>query len=539
MQKYIPHLSAVLAALFLLGGCTAVPPEETEPATENTAMDERPTQTTVLGAEMLTYGEIDALMEGKTRASKGNLSYNGTPLASLKNGRTFYVTLPRTDGTWADGTLTSDGYRVVTDESVIPEDPTKMIEFGNTLLLYLIGETDYVVAEVIMTYLPVISLTTDDGGDLSGELQGASFALHNTASTNKNMRYAQSRAEIRLRGGSSAGLPKKSIRLDLKDENGGNRDLSFFGMREDDDWILTAMFSDESKVRDMVAWQLWRDMNSPYPDVKGSCAPETTYVEVILNGKHQGLYMFMEKFDAKTMELEDGDELFKATSWDVPSSESLRGQHARSLICGGLEKKWPGVETKIEGTWDDIAEYVRVCYETDGSGFVDGIFDIASMENQVDYWIFNNVTMACDNTWKNAYYAVKDGKVYTLPWDLDISFGLNWSGDPATNYLYREVGSITRTFDFQAGRRLIKYSDEALDYLLERWTSLREAGVISAERINGNAEAYWELIHASGAIARERERWPSVSYADDDLKYFKNVVEQRLKWLDDYVDELS
>ena len=33
------------------------------------------------------------------------------------------------------------------------------------------------------------------------------------------------------------------------------------------------------------------------------------------------------------------------------------------------------------------------------------------VENQVDYWIFNNVTMAGDNTFKNAYYAVKDGLV--------------------------------------------------------------------------------------------------------------------------------
>ncbi len=537
-KRYIPHLSAILATLLLLGGCAALPPTETPPSTDVAASEEE-TMQTVLGAELLSSDEINALMDGKTRNSKGNLSYNGTPLASLKNGRTFYVTLPRTDGTWADGTLTSDGYRVVADASIVPDDPTRMIELGNTLLVYLIGETDYVITELVMTYLPVISINIDGGGDVSHTLTGADFTLHNTGSTNKNLYYAESRAEVRLRGGSSAGLPKKSIRIDLKDENGENRDLSFFGMREDDDWILTAMFSDESKVRDMVAWQLWRDMNSTYPDVKGSCAPETTYVEVILNGKHQGLYMFMEKFDAKTMELEDGDVLFKATSWEVPTYEALINQHTRSTVCASLERKWPDVSVKMEDAWDDIAEYVRVCYETDGDGFIDGIFDIASMENQVDYWIFNNVTMAGDNTWKNAYYAVKDGKVYTLPWDLDISFGLNWSGDPATNYLYRETGSVTRTFDFQAGRRLIKYSDEALAYLKERWTSLREAGVISEERINGNAEEYWELIHASGAIKRERERWPSVSYADDDLTYFKNIVKQRIAWLDDYVEELS
>jgi hypothetical protein len=207
------------------------------------------------------------------------------------------------------------------------------------------------------------------------------------------MRYAESRAEVKLRGGSSAGLIKKSMRIDLKDENGENRDMSFFGMRKDDDWILTAMFSDESKIRDMTGWQLWREMNSQYPDINGSCAPEMTYVEVILNGQYQGLYLFMEKFDAKTMKLEDGDVLFKAASWDDPDSAGLKRQPAISQGYKALEKKWPDTATKAEGTWDSIAEYIRAAYETDGTGFVKSIADIAATENQLDYWIFNTVMM--------------------------------------------------------------------------------------------------------------------------------------------------
>lgn len=546
MKKYKVCFAMLLASVFLLNSCSGYVPAETELAealTEQTAEAETPT---VFGAEMLSASEIDALKEGKERLPTGDerseLFFNGAELACLNNRRVFYATVPQAGvrGGWPEGVLTAgEGYRVVLDETLVPEDPTLMIERGNSLMVYLIGENDYIIAEVIMTYLPVISIRIDGEKELGGTLQGAQFTLHDSASTNKNMRYAESRAEVKLRGGSSSGLPKKSIRLDLKDEAGENRDMSFFGMRSDDDWILTAMFSDESKVRDMVGWQLWREMNSYYPDVKGSCAPETKYVEVLLNGKYQGLYMFMEKFDAKTMELEDGDVLFKATSWDVPDSAGLRNQHVRSLMYRAMEKKWPDVTTKIEGTWDAIADYIYVAYETDGTGFTDGIADVAAVENQLDYWIFNNVTMAGDNTFKNAYYAVKDGLVYTLPWDLDISFGLNWNGDPATNYLYRETGSVTRTYDFQVGRRLIKYYDGAAEYVKERWAELKEADIVSAEGIIENAEAYWNLIHSSGAIAREQDRWPSVSYADDDLTYFKNIIKSRIDWLDDYIDELE
>ncbi len=545
MKKYITCMAGLFAFLLLFIGCSGCVPVETESAEAVTEQTAESTPT-VFGAELLSAAEIEKLKEGKERLPSGDeraeLYFNGAELACLNNRRVFYATVPQTGGRggWPEGELTAgEGYCVVLDETLVPEDPTLMIERGNTLMVYLIGEEDYIVAELIMTYLPVISIRIDGSEELSGTLQGAKFTLHDSGSTNKNMRYAESRAEVKLRGGSSSGLPKKSIRIDLKDEYGENRDMSFFGMRNDDDWILTAMFSDESKVRDMTAWQLWREMNSYYPDVKGSCAPETKYVEVILNGKYQGLYMFLEKFDAKTMELEDGDVLFKATSWDVPDSAGLKNQHIRSLAYRAMEKKWPDVKTKIEGTWDVIAEYIRVAYETDGTGFTEGIADVAAIENQLDYWIFNNVTMAGDNTFKNAYYAVKDGLVYTLPWDLDISFGLNWNGDPATNYLYRETGSVTRTYDFQVGRRLIKYYDGAAEYVKERWAELKEADIVSAEGIIENAEAYWNLIHASGAIAREQDRWPNVSYADDDLTYFKNIVKSRIDWLDDYIEDLE
>lgn len=498
----------------------------------------------LFGMELVSAGELEKLKSDKSRVSGGDgkfdLYFNDCELAGLSSGRVFYMTIPQTDGGWSDGELTvSEGYRAVVEDSSVPDDPTKMIEYGNALMVYLIGEEDYAIVEIVMTYLPIITINIDENAELDGSLRGADFTLHDSAAANSIFCYAESRAEVKYRGGSSSSLPKKSIRIDLKDENGDKRKLPLFGMRNDDDWILTAMFSDESKVRDMTAWQLWREMKSSYPDVKGSCAPETRYVEVILNGKYQGLYMFMEKFDAKTMELEDGDALFKATSWDVPDSAGLRKQHYRSLSYYAMEKKWPSVTEKIEGTWDGIAEYIRVAYETNGEDFAREIADVASVENQLDYWIFNNVTMASDNTFKNAYYAVKDGLVYTLPWDLDISFGLGWNGDGATNYLYRNPDSITRTYDFQAGRRLIKYYDGAADYVKERWQQLTESGVVTAEGIIENARAHYDLIRSSGALTRERERWSTVSYADDAMEYFESSVRARIKWLDKYINELE
>ena len=523
-------------------GCTAPAVPETD--VMETALEE-PETLSLLGAEILPSEEIDALKAARKRIPSGDkhaaLYLNGTELACLNGRRVFYATVPQTESENGipEGVLTGpDGYRTVIDQAHLPKDIFKLMESGNRLTICLFSETDYFVAEVILTYLPVISIDIDNEAELSHSLQGASLAVHDSASENKLKRYTESRAEVKIRGGSSSSLPKKSIRIDLKDENGDNCDQSFLGMRKDDDWILTAMFSDEDKIRDMTGWQLWREMNSLYPDVRGSCAPEMAYVEVILNGQYQGLYLFMEKFDAKTMKLEEGDVLFKAASWDVPDSAGLKRQQAASLGYKALEKKWPGIRPRVEGTWDAIAEYIRVAYETDGKGFTAGIADIASVENQLDYWIFNNITMAGDNTFKNAYYAVKNGLVYTLPWDLDISFGLNWNGDPATNYLYRDPGCVARTYDFQVGRRLIKYDDDAADYVKERWTELKEAGIVTAEHIIANAESHRNLLRSSGVLTRECARWPTVSLSET-LDYFKSIVTRRILWMDDYISGLD
>ena len=549
MKKTFNHPAGLLAVLLLilLSGCTAPDVPETMPETvpEVTSAVIEQESHSLLGAEILSASAVEELKKNRECIPAGDeravLYFNGTELPCHSDRHVFYATVsqPMNENTQPDGVLSGpDGYRAVLEEAIHRENLTKLIESGNTLMLYFFGETDYFTAEVMLTYLPVISITMDNGADPGDSLRGAVFTVYDSAAANPLKRYAQSKAEIKIRGASSSSLPKKSFRIDLKDENGENRDMSFFGMRKDDDWILTAMYSDESKIRDMTGWQLWSEMNSAYPGITGSCAPEMRYVEVLLNGQYQGLYLFIEKFDAKTMELEDGDVLFKATSWDVPDSAGLKRQPDSSLRYRALEKKWPDTGTETTGTWDAIAEYIRVAYETDGAGFADGIADIASIENQLDYWIFNNVTMAGDNTFKNAYYAVKDGLVYTLPWDLDISFGLNWNGDPATNYLYREPNCISGTYDFQAGRRLLKYDSSAVDYVKKRWFELKETGVVTAESIIENSEANWNLIHASGAVSRECSRWPNVSYRDS-LTYFSNVVRRRISWLDKYIDGLS
>ena len=82
------------------------------------------------------------------------------------------------------------------------------------------------------------------------------------------------RAEISIRGSSSAKHPKKPYRLELQDENGDDVKLSLLGMPKESDWILYPAYLDKTMIRDVLAYELWRQM--------GYLAPRTRYVHLVI-----------------------------------------------------------------------------------------------------------------------------------------------------------------------------------------------------------------------------------------------------------------
>ena len=84
----------------------------------------------------------------------------------------------------------------------------------------------------------------------------------------------QSLGEVSIRGSSSAKHPKKPYRLELQDENGDDLKLSLLGMPKESDWILYPAYLDKTMIRDVLAYELWRQM--------GYWAPRTRYVHLFI-----------------------------------------------------------------------------------------------------------------------------------------------------------------------------------------------------------------------------------------------------------------
>ncbi|MFN8288465.1 MAG: CotH kinase family protein [Chitinophagales bacterium] len=92
---------------------------------------------------------------------------------------------------------------------------------------------------------------------------------------------------IEQRGSSSGWAPKLSYGFETWDGSGNEVDSSFLGFPAQSDWILSASYYDKTLMRNVLSYKLFNEMNH--------YASRTRYVELILNGQYQGVYMVMEK----------------------------------------------------------------------------------------------------------------------------------------------------------------------------------------------------------------------------------------------------
>ena len=538
---------ALLAVLCGLFSCAREASEEAETA------GAAETEATVAEAVELTgparfagSTEIFRLRTERKRSTAEelglSLSYHSVPLPHA--GKLWY--LPLTEDfdpsslVLLDASLGEEALSpadILIDEHVRDAGILPYLTHNNPVEIVILTEDAYVTCDLVFTTLPVLSIAPARR-HLSREETKADFALWEPRQTGP--RQLTSAASIKIRGASSSSLAKVPYKLTLLDDAGESRNLSLCGMRRDDDWVLYATHSDNTHVRDMVGWRLWRRMTES-SDALTASPTGAEYVELILGEKYEGLYVLMEKVDAKTFPLdaERGDSLFKCVSWDVPQADMLARQDSRPGADSylSMEKKFPDSAEGGDGSWSALAEYVRLCYEASGEEFAEGIGDVADIHNMLEYWLFLNISMAADNTWKNTYYANVNGRMTAYPWDLDITFGLGWNGDLANNYLWEEPGMDTRTYDFQCGRRLLKYVPGAADYVRERWEYLTLHRKADAETIIADAREFWELLHRSGAWDRNLERWPATN-STDSLDYFEATVRSREKWLSEYLPTL-
>ncbi|MGB5982392.1 MAG: CotH kinase family protein [Nonlabens sp.] len=341
---------------------------------------------------------------------------------------------------------------------------------------------------------------------------------------------------IELRGASSLSFPKKTYDLELWADAAGNdsRDLSFAGMRDDDDWVLDALYNEPLRIRSFLANKLWLDLHSPHylndePNAKAGA--DAAYVELFVNGDYRGIYNLMEQVDKKQLQLKSYNgsvrgELYKGETWGASTFWNTPVIDNTSRYWGGFEMKYPDEDDITD--WTPVESFVDFVIDSSNTDFNSQIFTLFNKENFIDYFIFLNLLRATDNTGKNIYLAkYRNGFPYFhTPWDLDGCFGTIYNGNQEniTDDILSN-GLISRI--------LRQNPENVKETMALRWFELRN-GLINDIELADRINTLFNKFTNEKIYERESLVYTNYNYDANDLNYIQNWITARTQFLDQY-----
>lgn len=421
--------------------------------------------------------------------------------------------------------------------------------------------------------LPIILITSDslvipDEPKITATMQvidqGPGQLNHPTDPPNDYVGYIG----IERRGSSSQDLSdKKPYAVETRNADGSDRKFPLLGMPEEADWAFLAPFNDKSLVRDALMLELAREI-MPW-------AARTRFVELVLNGQYQGIYMVTEKIkrDANRVNID------KLKSNDL-GGDTLTGGYIIKLdkLTGATIDGWTSPYPPIAGTpqvtyyqYDypkpenitpEQKQYIQqwmTDFEVMAKGFdfndtLIGYPEYLDVPSFIDFVLLNEMAKNVDAYRLSTYFwkdrDSKDPRLHAGPvWDFNIALGnadycagadyRGWAIDfnqicPNDNWVIHFWW--TRLWIDQNFRRQMR----------DRWLQLR-AEKFSDASILAQLDSMTNLLQESQV--RNFHQWPILNtwvwpnvfccgLYTDHTQYLRTWLLNRLHWMDDNVPAL-
>jgi hypothetical protein len=359
---------------------------------------------------------------------------------------------------------------------------------------------------------------------------------------------------IELRGESSSMFPKKSYSLETQTDLGDNNNVSLLGMPIENDWILYAPYSDKSLIRNVLSFQLSRQI--------GRYASRTRYCELVLNGEYLGIYVLMEKIkrDANRVDIA------KLTPNDISGDELTGGYILRvDKIDANDYPAWTSVpvpqlanersisfqyyDPKGDELLPEQQEYIKKFifdYESvlSSSGYDDldfGYGKFIGEKSFVDFMMINEVAKNIDGYIFSTYmFKEKDsngGKLKMGPlWDFNLAFG---NVDYQTNAQFAPGWMYNDDYRMYWFRRLMSDPNFANRFQC-RWDELR-ADILSDQKITTTIDSLALVLNEAQVRNFKKWKilgnyvWPNQFVGNtfqEEIDFIKQWALDRLAWMD-------
>jgi len=371
---------------------------------------------------------------------------------------------------------------------------------------------------------------------------------------------------IETRGSSSQMFPKKSFGLETRTAAGQDTSVPLLQMPKESDWVLSASYSDKSLMNNVLAYKLYRDF--------GGYAPATRYVELVLNGQYQGVYVLMEKIKRDSARVDisrltDNDTAGSAlTGGYILKIDKQTGSGGGGFLSGYAPLVSSGGQTifyQFEYPADDEihpkqAQYIErfvdsfeyslkylSLYDT-----TSGWRHYADAASFVRYFILNELSKNVDGYRISTYlYKTKDTKGNKLyigpPWDYDIAFANAdyCGGNRDTGWAFRFGWECANDY-WQVPFWWERYLQDTVfrNELQCTWQQLRNT-VLDTTNLFGWIDSTADYLDT--AQARNFEAWPVLglyvwpnpapvpaTYAGE-VAELKSWLRRRITWLDTHI----
>jgi len=362
------------------------------------------------------------------------------------------------------------------------------------------------------------------------------------------------RISIETRGESSQYFfPKKSYSLETQNPDGSNFNASLLGMPPENDWVLYAPYTDKTMLRDVLAFQIGRDL--------GNYASRTRFVEVVINDDYKGVYVLMEKVkrdknrvDIATLLPQDirGDELTggyllrvdKLDANDYPGWKATPAPQLPGENDITFQFHDPAGEEMVDAQQTYIIKYIREFQNsltTTGFTSPSGYQNYLDVPSALNFILVNEIGKNIDSYIFSTYlYKEKDsdgGKLHLGPlWDFNLAFG---NVDYLANAQFAPGWMWDDQYRMFWFRRMV--SDPWFANRLNcRWQELRRT-FLTNDYFTNKIDSIASVL--SEAQVRNYQRWPIIgtyvwpnqfigqTYLEE-IDFLKQWILNRLTWMD-------
>ncbi|SEI54444.1 Por secretion system C-terminal sorting domain-containing protein [Dyadobacter sp. SG02] len=426
-------------------------------------------------------------------------------------------------------------------------------------------------AQEFTSNLPIVIINTI--GEPINDEPGVvvNFAIINNAgnvnrSTDPPNEY-KGKAKAEFRGCTSQNFPKKSFGVELRDSVNTASDINvgLFGFPAEADWVLNASYTDKSFIREALPFYM--------SNLAGDYASRTKYVEVVLDGVYQGIYVFQEKIkrnagrvNIKKMDPVDlalpkmsggyilkidkacGDEVAHwNTAYDSPGGLAGR-KYGWGIDYPKPDNLQPQQLAYIK---DYITQFEDVVQGSSACDSVNGYNKYIVESSFIDYILFQEMASNADAYRFSTFFSKdRDGKLRAGPiWDFGLAFGFltNPLAGYAQNYQgwrYNAPGDASFPVPF-FWEKLLKCA-KFRQKLVTRYQELR-AGALKTGDLTAFIDAQFATLNQDGGGAYQRnfQKWPILttqvwtdvpSFVGGSLEaerdYLKTWLTNRLAWMD-------